>query len=126
MKLRKFYPRQVLRTLEGRTFASLSAVEHAAFIYFMRRARKLGQFICVAFPPSDVTALKNASEAERAAVMNNCNTRIFLKMPAAGSDVRIIDAAPGSKRMAELLGGAAIQFDPANTVVLNPFAASAA
>lgn len=126
MKLRKFYPRQVLRALEGRTVASLSAVERVAFCYFLRRARKLGQFICVAFPPSDVAALKNASEADRAAVLNNCNTRIFFKMPTDESGVRTIDVGPGSRRLADVLGGVPIRFDHEHAVALNPFDTSAA
>ena len=43
----RFFPKQVLRRIDGADFASLSVREHAALRYFLRRGRKQGVALAI-------------------------------------------------------------------------------
>jgi hypothetical protein len=83
MKKRRFYPLQVLRALEGQEVAVLSNGAHCALVWFLRRARKMGQTMAILRAPTDLSQLERATETERIAILQNSNSRIFLKSPAA-------------------------------------------
>jgi hypothetical protein len=83
MKVRRFYPRQVLRALAGREVTGLHAGEQCALCYFMRRSRKLGQPIFIVNAAADLSQLKHASPEQIRAVLENTSTKIFLSMPPA-------------------------------------------
>ena len=77
MKVRKFYPRQVIRKLQGEHDA-LSAAQTAVLRFAMHRSRKLGYSIMVG-PNASPTDLAGAINAEAAqVVLANCTTRIIL------------------------------------------------
>lgn len=82
MKNRNFYPRQVLRALEGKTIQELDSGRLHALHYFMRKSRKMNQTIAVL---SDVNRsdLEGASETAARAILENANLLIFLKLPKA-------------------------------------------
>ncbi len=71
MKTRKFYPRQVLRRLQG-GHAALSAGQRAALAFACRRGRKLGYAVSVA------TQAAFDSPAVAAAILANATWRINL------------------------------------------------
>jgi hypothetical protein len=81
MKRRNFYPRQVLRTLDGCNPLALEPGESAALAFFMRKARRHGHAIAIINARSDISALSKASPAEQRAVMENTNLRIILRVP---------------------------------------------
>lgn len=78
MKIRKFYPRQVIRKLQGEHMA-LNAAQTAVLRYAMLRSRKLGYAI-MAGPKLSPGKLAGAMNAEAAqAILANCTTRIILQ-----------------------------------------------
>jgi hypothetical protein len=87
MKVRRFYPRQVLRTLDGRAVTDLGAGEQCALRYFLRRSRKLGQQIAVLRAPAGLSVLERASTRERLSILMNSNLRVFLQIPSALQNV---------------------------------------
>lgn len=81
MKIRRFYPRQVLRALEGKAVQSIDPGQRKALVYFMERSRKLNQDIYLLNAPiSDFSGAINQESA--AAIIANVTTKILLKMPA--------------------------------------------
>lgn len=82
MKKRNFYPRQVLRALEGKTVQELDAGRMCALQFFMRKSRKMNQMIAV-LSDAKQSAVAGATEAEAHAVFANATTRIFLTLPNA-------------------------------------------
>lgn len=78
MKVRNFYPRSALRKLAAQLPDILTAGEKAALKFAMRKGRKYGFEVVVA--SSDLTSLKGMSQDQAAAVIANCNTKIFLKV----------------------------------------------
>ncbi|MEX3983941.1 hypothetical protein AB4Y45_33690 [Paraburkholderia sp. EG287A] len=127
MKQRRFYPRQVLRALEGRETPGLSRGETCALRYFLLRARKLGQPIFLMRAPTDLSSLASATDEERRAVFENSNTRIFLSLPQRKEGgVCVFDAGPASIKALQTLGGAPLHFHPGASVSLNPFSDQAA
>ena len=82
MKKRNFYPRQVLRALEGKTIQELDAGRLRALNYFMRNSRKMNQMIAV-LCDAKRSDLEGASEATARVILGNMNSRIFLKIPNA-------------------------------------------
>lgn len=100
MKIRKFYPAQVLRKLHGRAVAALAAPDLTVLNIGMRRARKAGVLISVVegvvavHNPKQIgqmvmTDLKEiakrrfsgVTKEQAEAAIANANNRIFLKMP---------------------------------------------
>lgn len=78
MKKRNFYPRQVLRKLQGE-HSTLDAGQNAALRYLLRRGRRLGYSVQVGpavnsgdFP---LSGLAKASSV----LLSNVTTRILLK-----------------------------------------------
>lgn len=78
MKVRKFYPRQVLRSLQG-DHEQLSAAQMAALKFLFRRGRKLGY--AVAFGPNSTpeSLLQAGSYESAQAVLANSTFRIILR-----------------------------------------------
>jgi len=118
MKQRRFYPRQVLRALEGRELPGLGAGERCALTYFLRRARKLGQSIFLIQAPADLSSLAHTTEEQRRAVLQNCNTRIFLSMAPI---VCVFDSGRPFRSALHDRGGSPMQFRLGTGVTLNPF-----
>jgi len=81
MKRRNFYPKQVLRALEGCNPLKLDPGESSALSYFLRKGRRLGLAIAVINASADLGAIANASPAEQRAVMDNTNLRITMRVP---------------------------------------------
>lgn len=81
MKIRKFYPRQVLRALEGKEVQKIDNGQRKALVFFMKRSRKMNQeiFILNDATKSDFAGAVNKETAE--AILANATTKIFLKMP---------------------------------------------
>ena len=129
MKQRRFYPRQVLRALDGREMLTLSAGEQCALRYFLRRSRKLGQPLFIVKALANLASLANATEEQRRAVLENCNSRIYLSMSKAQEvgGLRVFDGGPAtSKALAQALGGTPLQLRPGEGVKLNPFSEQSA
>lgn len=82
MKIRKFYPRQVLRALRG-DHACLSPGQLAAVRYFSLKGRRLGLLLAVGSTATAENLLATFSLAEAQAVIANASTRIFLKESTA-------------------------------------------
>lgn len=80
MKVRAFYPRQVLRKLQG-VHSQLGAAQKAALLFVMRRGRKLG-YAVMAGPVTTPESLMGARSAQDAhATLANSPFRITL-LPA--------------------------------------------
>ena len=77
MKVRKFYPTSVLRKLDGKARAVLSAGEQAALAFAMRKGRKLGVQVIMAH--SELADFEKAPLDVAAAVIANCNLKVALK-----------------------------------------------
>lgn len=82
MKVRKFYPRQVLRRLQGE-YQKLDAAQLAILRYAMRKGRKLGisMFTGSCATREDLLTAANAQEAK--AIIENANVRLIF----AASDI---------------------------------------
>jgi len=99
MKLRKFYPSQVLRKLDGQAVAGLCASDLAVLNIGIRRARKAGVVISVTngvvavhcagrvgkMMMADLKEVMSrqfagATKEQAEAVIANANNRIFLKI----------------------------------------------
>lgn len=81
MKKQNFYPKQVLRALAGKDAQTLSDAQQHALKFFMRRSREYGIPVA-AIQACSQSGLRAESEADfnaAAAILANCNTRIFLK-----------------------------------------------
>lgn len=83
MKIRKFYPRQVLRALEGKEMQKIDNGQRKALVFFMKRSRKMNQeiFILNGATKCDIAGAVNKETA--AAILANVTTKIFLKLPVA-------------------------------------------
>ena len=81
MKVQKFYPRQVLRKLQG-DHQALDAGQLAAIKYAIRKGRKLCLSLSVASTASAGEVLAAASPELAQAVIANSTTRIILKQAA--------------------------------------------
>ncbi len=81
MKKRKFYPRQVLKSLEGLNVQDLDAGRKHALQYFLLNSRKLNQQIALLNSASPAELLAATSKEQADAIMQNSGTKIFLKMP---------------------------------------------
>ena len=81
MKIRNFYPRQVLRSLEGKDVQTIDNGQRKALVYFLKRSRKMNQgiFILNDVTKSDFAGAINKETAE--AILANATTKIFQKMP---------------------------------------------
>ncbi len=78
MKVQKFYPRQVLRKLQGE-HATLDAGQAAALRFVALRGRKLGYSVSVGSTASPDDLLAATSKEAARAVLANSNTRIILR-----------------------------------------------
>jgi hypothetical protein len=78
MKVRKFYPRQVLRRLQGE-HEELTLGQFAALRYLMLRSRKLGYSISAGPAASREDVLAAASAKAAQAVFANSLYRIMLR-----------------------------------------------
>lgn len=77
MKVRNFYPRQVLRKLQGE-HKKLDEGQVAALRYVMLKGRKLGYSV-MSGPTASAEDLLAATSKEAAqAIFANCTTRIVL------------------------------------------------
>lgn len=77
MKVRNFYPRQVLRKLQGE-HKNLDNGQMAVLRYVMRKGRKLGYSV-TSGPTASAEDLFAATTKETAqAILANCTTRIVL------------------------------------------------
>ncbi len=81
MKIRNFYPRQVLRTLQG-DHKQLDAGQVAAIQYAARKGRKLGLSLMIGSTANSADVLASVSRESAQAIIANANTRIFLKAAA--------------------------------------------
>ena len=77
MKVRNFYPRQVLRRLQGEHKA-LSAGQEKALKFLLRRSRKLGYAVSVGSIPPSEKRPEVHSQAFWNALMASCTTHIVL------------------------------------------------
>lgn len=79
MKVRKFYPLQVLRKLQGE-HAVLSKGQEAAFRFAALKGRKLGIAIVRTgvVNKTELLAAQSNEIAER--ILANCNTKIVMKL----------------------------------------------
>lgn len=86
MKIRKFYPDQVLRRLHGE-HKNHDAGQLAAIEYTTRKGRKLDQSIVVGLPESAVEVIKSISHEKARVMITNANTFILTKQnnPAMAS-----------------------------------------
>lgn len=80
MKVRKFYPRQLLRRLQGE-HSSLGAGQRAALLFVIRRRRKLGYSVQAGPIANSADLLAAGSTGAAQTILANCNTRIIL-LPA--------------------------------------------
>ena len=80
MRVQKFYPKQVMRKLKGKTVGSLDAGELAALCFFMRKSRMYGFEISVinGAKASDLVSASNKEAAD--AILANVNSRIYLRV----------------------------------------------
>ncbi|WP_027859778.1 hypothetical protein [Marinobacterium jannaschii] len=78
MKVRNFYPKQVMKRLARRDVETLDAGEKAALNFFLRKGRKfgIGTAVLTETDPTELLAANNAEEAS--AILANCTTRIHL------------------------------------------------
>lgn len=85
MKRRAFYPVQVLRALNGRNTLELSGGESHALGFFLRTARRrsASKPITLVAARADLSALTRITEQEQRAILENCNTRIILRVSGA-------------------------------------------
>jgi len=81
MKIRKFYPRQVLRKLQGEHKA-LEAAQLAAITYCARKGRKLGISLMIDSTATASELLAAGSPELAHAVIANATTRIILREAA--------------------------------------------
>lgn len=82
MKVRNFYPRSAIRKLAGKSPRTLSAGEQSALYFALRKGRKLGVQVVVA--SSDTHSLEGVSPEQAAAILSNCNTKIFMNLTRIG------------------------------------------
>lgn len=77
MKVRNFYPRQVLRKLQGE-HVTLSKGQEAAFRFAMLKGRKLGIAMARAavVDKAELLAAQSKESAER--ILSNCNIKIVM------------------------------------------------
>lgn len=78
MKVRNFYPRQVLRKLQGE-HEKLNAGQLAALRYVILKGRKLGYSVTSGPTASAADLLASGSEEAAQAVLANCTTSIILR-----------------------------------------------
>lgn len=78
MKVQKFYPRQVLRKLQGEHKA-LDAGQLAAVNYGVRESRKIGLSLKVSSSATATDLIAAMSYEQAQAIIANATTRIFLK-----------------------------------------------
>lgn len=81
MKIRTFYPRQVLRKLQG-DHKQLDAGQLAAIKYATRKGRKLGLSLMVGSTATAEDVLAATSREFAQAAIANATTRIVLKEAA--------------------------------------------
>jgi len=81
MKVQKFYPRQVLRSLEG-DHKDLDAGQRAAIKYASLKGRKLGLSICVGSTATAADVLAAPSSELVQALFANATTSIVIKHAA--------------------------------------------
>jgi len=80
MKVQKFYPKQVINKLKGRSVDSLDKGEKAALIFFIRKGRKYGMAISIQ-NDAKLAELATAGSAENAATIQaNSSSKILLKI----------------------------------------------
>lgn len=81
MKVRKFYPRQVLRKLHG-DHKALDGRQLAAIRYGARKGRKLGISLMVGSTASavDLAAAENPQQAK--AILDSASTRVVVTQTA--------------------------------------------
>lgn len=80
MKNQKFYPKQVMKRLKGRSVGSLDSGERSALSFFLRNNRKLGMSISTINIAKSLDILSASSKEELAAVFANCTAKISVKM----------------------------------------------
>lgn len=81
MKIRNFYPRQVLRKLQG-DHKQLDAGQLAAVKFAVRKGRKFGISLMVGSTATSADVLAATNQASAKAIIANANTRIILKEAA--------------------------------------------
>lgn len=78
MKARSFYPRQVLRKLQGK-HTQLDAGQLAALRYVASKGRKLGISLISGTTATPADLAVAMSKEATAAILANANTRIILR-----------------------------------------------
>jgi len=78
MKVRKFYPRQALRRLQGE-HQNLAAGQRAALLYVMRRGRKLGYSVSAGPATTSAELLQAATASQAEDMLANSAYRIVLR-----------------------------------------------
>lgn len=80
MKVQKFYPKQVMRRLKGRSVETLNNGEKAALSFFMRKGRKFGMAIGVQNDAKYEDLIASNSKAAANVILASSNSKIFLKL----------------------------------------------
>ena len=80
MRVRKFYPRQVAKKLQGKNPQSLDRGDQAALRFFTLRGRKMG--VGVTICRTSMADFQSLSREEGEAILNNCNPAIKMQLHA--------------------------------------------
>ena len=80
MKVQKFYPKQVMRRLKGRSVETLNDGEKVALSFFIRKGRKFGMAIGILNDAKAEDLLAAESKEAADAILANCTSKIFLKV----------------------------------------------
>jgi hypothetical protein len=80
MKKQKFYPKQVMKKLKGRSMDGLDSGEIAALTFFYRKARKYGWAVSAINDAKSNDLLSAVSKEAADAILANSITKIFLKV----------------------------------------------
>lgn len=79
MRVRKFYPKQVAKKLNGREVDSLGPGERSALTFFFNRGRKYGISISVVNNANREQLLAASSAEGAAAVQREAGSRVWTK-----------------------------------------------
>lgn len=79
MKVQKFYPKQVMRGLKGRSVETLNDGEKAALSFFMRKGRRFEMAVGVLNDAKSEDLLSAESKEAADAILANSTSKIFLK-----------------------------------------------
>lgn len=79
MKKQKFYPKQVIRKLKGRSANTLSVGEKCALEFFFRKGRKYGITLGIFSNVKTEDLMSSFTREQSDVVLANANSKIFLK-----------------------------------------------